>query len=142
LKGACQRLVGELENRERCACRLISPTITHWEKRACRRKQAANIFLEVHLPRNVDGDHRGGSHQPDSRTGRNACWVIELTIVDPRTAFATPGTFSQASRCFPDGPTQALQKIQLDRWTAFVALTHDPKIDDPAIVAALKAGCF
>jgi xanthine dehydrogenase accessory factor len=35
-----------------------------------------------------------------------------------------------------------LPKIGLDRWTAFVALTHDPKIDEPALAAALAAGCF
>jgi xanthine dehydrogenase accessory factor len=39
-------------------------------------------------------------------------------------------------------PDQALPKLALDRWTAFVALTHDPKIDEPAIAAALKADCF
>jgi xanthine dehydrogenase accessory factor len=39
-------------------------------------------------------------------------------------------------------PEVALPRLGLDRYTALVALTHDPKIDDPALVAALRADCF
>ena len=39
-------------------------------------------------------------------------------------------------------PDEALPRVGLDRYTAVVALTHDPKIDDPALDAALKAECF
>jgi xanthine dehydrogenase accessory factor len=41
-----------------------------------------------------------------------------------------------------DWPDVALPPLAVDRFTAFVALTHDPKIDDPALVAALRAECF
>ena len=45
-------------------------------------------------------------------------------------------------RVFASWPQDALPEVGLDRYTAFAALTHDPKIDDPGIEAALAAGCF
>jgi len=39
-------------------------------------------------------------------------------------------------------PEEVLPRLSLDRYTALVALTHDPKIDDPALTAALRAECF
>ena len=65
----------------------------------------------------------------------------DVTIVDPRTAFATAERFPDIA-LLAEWPDQALPKLALDRWTAFVALTHDPKIDDPALAAALAANCF
>lgn len=66
----------------------------------------------------------------------------EPTIIDPRTAFASPERFPGV-RLVADWPDVALPAIGgLDRYTAFIALTHDPKIDDPALLAALEANCF
>ncbi len=39
-------------------------------------------------------------------------------------------------------PDEALPKLKVDRFTAFIALTHDPKIDDPALLHAFERGCF
>ena len=39
-------------------------------------------------------------------------------------------------------PDKALPPLGVDRYTAFVALTHDPKIDDPALLHALERDCF
>lgn len=65
----------------------------------------------------------------------------DLTIVDPRTAFATPERFPDI-RLLAEWPDVALPDVGLDRYTAFCALTHDPKIDDPGLVAAFGAECF
>jgi xanthine dehydrogenase accessory factor len=65
----------------------------------------------------------------------------DMTIIDPRTAFASPERFPE-TRVLAEWPDTALTKVTLDRFTAFCALTHDPKIDDPALIAALKAECF
>jgi xanthine dehydrogenase accessory factor len=65
----------------------------------------------------------------------------DVVIVDPRTAFATEERFADAeiSREWPD---DALPKIGVDARTALIALTHDPKIDDPALIHALSSDAF
>ncbi|WP_454814244.1 XdhC family protein [Labrys neptuniae] len=62
-------------------------------------------------------------------------------IVDPRTAFATPERFPGV-KLFAEWPDIALPPLGIDRYTAFVALTHDPKIDDGALIHALERDCF
>jgi xanthine dehydrogenase accessory factor len=66
---------------------------------------------------------------------------FDVTIVDPRTAFATPERFPDV-RVIAEWPDKVLPEIGLDRYTAIALLTHDPKIDDPALNLALKAECF
>jgi len=64
-----------------------------------------------------------------------------VTVIDPRRAFATDLRFPgvELTHAWPD---DALALLHPDRRTAVVTLTHDPKIDDPALVAALRAECF
>jgi xanthine dehydrogenase accessory factor len=62
----------------------------------------------------------------------------DVTIVDPRGAFATPARFGKAKLC-RDWPDEALPKLGSDANTALVALTHDPKLDDPALLFALRS---
>ena len=67
---------------------------------------------------------------------------LDVTIVDPRTAFATPERFPDVP-VIAEWPQDALPRLGgLDRYTALACLTHDPKIDDQALVPALEAGCF
>ncbi len=66
---------------------------------------------------------------------------FDVTIVDPRTAFATAERFPDV-KVLAEWPDQAVERLGLDRFTAVAALTHDPKIDDPALDAALRAECF
>lgn len=65
----------------------------------------------------------------------------DVTIVDPRTAFATPERFPDVP-VIAEWPDVALPPLNIDGYTAFVALTHDPKIDDPALLHAFARGCF
>ncbi len=65
----------------------------------------------------------------------------DVTIVDPRTAFASIDRFPDV-KVIAEWPDQALPPLGIDRYTAFVALTHDPKIDDPALLHALARDCF
>lgn len=65
----------------------------------------------------------------------------DVTIVDPRTAFASAERFPDVP-LIADWPDVALPPLQVDRYTAFVALTHDPKIDDGALLHALAQNCF
>jgi xanthine dehydrogenase accessory factor len=66
---------------------------------------------------------------------------LDVTIIDPRTAFATPERFPDVP-VLADWPDAVLPDLKLDRYTAVLALTHDPKIDDPALAAALRSQCF
>ena len=65
----------------------------------------------------------------------------DVVIVDPRTAFATPERFPDV-KLIAEWPDVALPPLNVDSYTAFVALTHDPKIDDPALMHALARDCF
>jgi xanthine dehydrogenase accessory factor len=65
----------------------------------------------------------------------------DVTIVDPRTAFASAERFPDV-KVVAEWPDVALPPLNVDHYTAFVAVTHDPKIDDPALIHALERDCF
>jgi len=98
------------------------------------------VFLELHLPppRLVI---TGAVHISQALAPMARVLGYDATIIDPRTAFATAERFPGVP-LLAEWPETALPKLALDRWTAFVALTHDPKIDDPALDAALASNCF
>jgi xanthine dehydrogenase accessory factor len=64
-----------------------------------------------------------------------------VTVVDPRRAFATDERFPQVT-ISTDWPDEAMAALAPDRRTAVVTLTHDPKLDDPALLVALKSEAF
>ena len=64
-----------------------------------------------------------------------------VTVVDPRSAFVKSGNFSDVT-AIEAWPDEAMSQIALDPRTAVVTLTHDPKLDDPALAAALRAPVF
>jgi xanthine dehydrogenase accessory factor len=65
----------------------------------------------------------------------------EVVIIDPRDTFASAARFPDQIliRAWPE---RVLGSVGLDRYTAAVALAHDPRIDDPLLRAALEYGCF
>lgn len=65
----------------------------------------------------------------------------DVTIIDPRTAFATPERFPDVT-LIAEWPDEPLRQLGIDRYTALATLTHDPKIDDPALTAALANAPF
>lgn len=66
---------------------------------------------------------------------------LDVTVIDPRTAFATEARFP-AGTLKAEWPEDVLKDIPLDAFTAVAAVTHDPKIDDYPLMEALKTGCF
>jgi len=66
---------------------------------------------------------------------------FDVTVIDPRTAFATEERF-RGINLKADWPEESLKEMPLDAYTALAALTHDPKIDDFPLMAALDADCF
>jgi xanthine dehydrogenase accessory factor len=65
----------------------------------------------------------------------------DVTIIDPRTAWATEARFAGV-RIDTGWPDEALAAFRPDLRTAIVTLTHDPKLDDPALHAALRSDAF
>jgi len=65
----------------------------------------------------------------------------DVVVIDPRGAFATADRFPDI-KLHTEWPDEVIPKIGLDHQTAILALTHDPKIDDPALSAALKSKVF
>ncbi|UCH29703.1 MAG: XdhC family protein [Myxococcales bacterium] len=65
----------------------------------------------------------------------------EVTIVDPRTAFAAAERFPGVTLNL-SWPDEALESLDLDARCAVVTLTHDPKLDDPALGVALESDAF
>ncbi|PJK31396.1 XdhC family protein [Minwuia thermotolerans] len=64
-----------------------------------------------------------------------------VTIIDPRQAWATPERFPDI-RIVDEWPDDAMAELKPDHRTAIVTLTHDPKLDDPALQAALRSEAF
>jgi len=97
-------------------------------------------FLAVHNPP-LDLVIIGAVHiaQPLSRMAAMAGYGVR--IIDPRTSFATEARFPDVT-LVTQWPDEALRENQLTPRSALVALVHDPKIDDPALIAALKSQCF
>jgi xanthine dehydrogenase accessory factor len=98
------------------------------------------VFLTVYVPA---AQHIviGAVHISQALAPVGKLLGYDVTIVDPRTAFATPERFPDV-KVIAEWPDKALPPLGIDRYTAFVALTHDPKIDDPALAHALSRECF
>src|SRR5271156_2543333 len=98
------------------------------------------MFLTVHVP-SPQLLITGAVHISQALAPIGKLLDYDVTIVDPRTAFASPERFPDV-KIVAEWPDQALPPLNVDRYTAFVALTHDPKIDDPALLHALSRDCF
>lgn len=100
----------------------------------------AKIFLNVYVPppRLVIV---GAVHIAQSLAPMAAMLEFDVTVVDPRGAWATTQRFPGV-KVIQDWADEAFQAMGLDGSTAVVTLTHDPKLDDPALESALKSDVF
>jgi xanthine dehydrogenase accessory factor len=98
------------------------------------------VFLTVYVP-SPKLVITGAVHISQTLAPLGAMLGYDVTIVDPRTAFASIERFPDV-KLITEWPDVALPPLNVDRYTAFVALTHDPKIDDPALQHALARDCF
>ena len=100
----------------------------------------ADYFLTVQAPATrlvlVGAVHISQALAPMARIAG-----LDPTVIDPRTAVATPERVPDTP-VIAEWPDEALAAAPPDRYTGVCLLTHDPKIDDPALVLALGADCF
>ena len=83
----------------------------------------------------------GVVHVAQSLVPQAATLGLAITVIDPRGAFATGERFPNVT-ITSDWPDEAMRKFAPDARSAVVTLTHDPKLDDPALDAALKSEAF
>jgi xanthine dehydrogenase accessory factor len=102
--------------------------------------EGASYFLTVQVPP-VRLVVIGAVHISQALAPMAKLAGFDMTIVDPRTAFATPERFPDVP-VIADWPETVLPPMKIDRYTAIACFTHDPKIDDPALEEALRAECF
>ncbi len=101
---------------------------------------AGPAFIEVWNPRPrlliVGAVHTAQALVPLARLAG-----YDVTILDPRTAFGSSARFPDVP-LINEWPEEAFPRLAPDRRTAILTLTHDPKIDDPALVLALRSEAF
>ncbi len=102
--------------------------------------EGQRFFLNVHVPspRMVI---IGAVHISQALAPMATMAGFDVKVIDPRTAFATPERFENVDLT-ADWPEDALKDRPIDAFTALVAVTHDPKIDDWPLISALKTGAF
>jgi xanthine dehydrogenase accessory factor len=99
------------------------------------------IFIDVILPSPVLVIV-GGSHISIILADLARIMGFRTIIVDPRRSFGNRARFPNADQIVQAWPDQALADIGLNRSTAVATLTHDPKLDDPALITALPSQAF
>lgn len=159
-KGIPERFLGELAEARggKRAVAQLTNTAT-WERRISDGSAAGE--LEAAVRGRLRGDRSGregdwfacihnpplrmivvgGSHIAQPLTEMAALAGYECVVADPRDAFASPSRFPGV-RIVRDWPDEAVRAEAPDSRTAVVTLTHDPKLDDPAIGAALESDAF
>jgi len=98
------------------------------------------VFIEMHVPAPrlviIGAVHISQALYPMAQ----ACG-FDVTIIDPRSAFATKDRFGDV-KLLAEWPEEVLGDVAFDAYTAVAAVTHDPKIDDLPLQHALQADCF
>jgi xanthine dehydrogenase accessory factor len=103
--------------------------------------EACEIFLEVARPAPTLVAV-GGVHIAVALTALAGTLGYRTIVVDPREAFGNRERFPHADLLISAWPDEGLRQIGLDSSTAVAVLTHDPKLDDPALQAALTSEAF
>ena len=100
-----------------------------------------NIFFELVQPPPVL-ILVGGGHISIPLTEIAAVIGFDTVVIDPRGLFSDPDRFPAGTKIHREWPQEAFSKVQITSSTAVVMLTHDPKIDDPALKISLESNAF
>jgi xanthine dehydrogenase accessory factor len=103
--------------------------------------ESVEVFIEISLP-SPTLVVVGGAHVSIALTTLAKALGYRTIVVDPRKAFGTEARFPHVDQLIQEWPDEALQQIGLTRSTAVAMLTHDPKLDDPALKVALPSAAF
>lgn len=100
-----------------------------------------DVFVDVELPPPVLV-MVGGVHVSVALTTMADALGYRTIVVDPRGVFGSEERFPHAGQLIREWPDKALKAMALNRSTAVTTLTHDPKLDDPALEVALPSNAF
>ena len=98
--------------------------------------EQAQVFVEVFRP-SPSLLIVGATHTAISLCRLATEVGLQVTVIDVRSALATPERFPDAKRIIHAWPEEALAQVPLDNYSSLVVLTHDPKFDVPALACAL-----
>lgn len=123
------------------ALNLAKETLTIGESRRLLLNEDVEVFAEVILPPPTL-IAVGGVHITIALMALAKTLGYRTVVVDPRSAFGNEERFPNVDQLIQKWPQQAFQQILLTRSTAVAMLTHDPKLDDPALKIALPSPVF
>src|SRR5258705_12631399 len=103
--------------------------------------EAVEVFLEVILPP-PSLIAVGGVHITIALMTLANMLGYRTVVIDPRSAFGSAERFPNVDQLIQAWPDEAFQQVQITRSTAIAILTHDPKLDDPALKIALSSPAF
>jgi xanthine dehydrogenase accessory factor len=104
-------------------------------------EDGSEIFLDVELPP-PSLVMVGGVHISIALTAMAKSLGYRTIVIDPRGVFGSEERFPDADELIHEWSDDGLEAIGLDRSSAVATLTHDPKIDDPALMVALRSPAF
>jgi xanthine dehydrogenase accessory factor len=120
---------------------LARETLAQGESRRAMLSEDIELFLEVILPPPTL-IAVGGVHITIALMALAKTLGYRTVVVDPRSAFGNEERFPNVDQLIQKWPDEAFQQIPLTRSTAVAMLTHDPKLDDPALMRALPSPAF
>jgi len=123
------------------ALALARETLAQGQSRRALLKDDTEVFMEVTLPPPTL-IAVGGVHITIALMTLAKTLGYRTVVVDPRSAFGSEARFPHVDQLIQSWPQDAFQQVPLTRSTAVAMLTHDPKLDDPALKIALPSPAF
>ncbi len=120
---------------------LARETLTQGESRRAMLNEDLEVFVEVISPPPTLVAV-GGVHITIALMSLAKTLGYRTIVIDPRGAFGNETRFPHVDQLIQSWPQEAFQEIHMNRSTAVAMLTHDPKLDDPALKIALRSSAF
>jgi xanthine dehydrogenase accessory factor len=129
------------EDLDQSALKLAREALAQGVSRRALLNESVEVFLEVSLPPPAL-IAVGGVHITIALMALAKTLGYRTVVIDPRSAFGNAERFPNVDQLIQAWPQEAFQKLPLTRSTAVAMLTHDPKLDDPALKIALPSPAF
>ena len=135
-------VIGSLQaDLDQQALNLAKETLSAEESRRVMLNNVTEVFIEMILPPPTL-IALGGVQITIALMSMAKTLGYRTVVVDPRTAFGNESRFPNVDQLIPLWPDEAFKQIPITRSTAVAMLTHDPKLDDPALKIALASPAF